>query len=393
MSQHTLSIVHIADLRAVGGVERMLFEFIKNTPDITHYLVLQDKTIHPTFEKITQYTKTIRSAKHLGHLVPLPKKFRSSHRIALVNQTQANTVLIWNQVVDLTGVKIPCVYYEHGSAWYSHNPELIKACFGQVKKVIAVSLAAKRMLQLHQKVTNDITVIHNTLLPNTQLPKNISPKKIQHNTITIGVACRLVPIKSVPLIILAVNELKKQGVDIKAKIAGTGAEFDVIKNLIEHLNLTNEVELMGFVSDMNEFYRQIDCYVCTSTRESFGLSGLDAMMHGLPVIIPNIDGLPEVVTHEYNGFCIEPNGSTDMYFAKTHASIDFCNFGYYPQIDDIAPPKLLDPKQIAHYIKKLTSAPDLYHQMSINALQSTQQIESFDNLCKKVLSVLKNVSS
>nr|HRM32379.1 hypothetical protein [Acinetobacter johnsonii] len=41
-------IAHIVDLRVVGGIERILVEFVSATPYVKHSLILFDKNIHPS---------------------------------------------------------------------------------------------------------------------------------------------------------------------------------------------------------------------------------------------------------------------------------------------------------------------------------------------------------
>ena len=386
------SLVHIADLRAVGGVERILIDFIKSTPDIQHHLVLQDKKIHPALSEVLGFVASTQSVKHLFGYIPVPKSLRAKHRLCLIRKTSAQKVLIWNQVVNLKGIHISCVYYEHGSAWYPHTPEQIKSCFESVQEVVAVSYAAKRMLQLYHQVPNTITVIHNTLRLGLNYPITTEPRTLKENKIILGTAGRLVALKCIPLLLLTVARLKQQGIYATAKIAGTGKELPVIQTLIEKYQLESEIELMGLLENMTSFYQQIDCYVCTSMHESFGLVGLEAMAYGIPVIAANIDGLPEVVTHEYNGFCLQPELSTEEYHQQTQADTRFNKLIYYPQQDKIDTVKLLAPETIAEYVKKLIESPELYKQFSQNALQTARGVPDFDNICKTIVNILKNVA-
>lgn len=72
--------------------------------------------------------------------------------------------------------------------------------------------------------------------------------------------------------------------------------YDRIDRLIKENQLENTVKLLGFVPDkeLSELYSLAMCLVHPSKMEGFGLTGLEAMKAGLPVISSNATCLPEV---------------------------------------------------------------------------------------------------
>ena len=394
MEKNHLILIHIVDLRIVGGVECLFTDFIRQTPNTEHHIILIDKNIHPVFEKQLEQCaniSSIHSIKWLGGWLPLPKAFRHSHLLSLIKKASAAAkVLVWNQMVDLRGITLPCTYYEHGSAWYAHSPEKVSQCLGSVYQAIAISNAAKQMLKLYQKFTAPVTVIRNTLKPSLTRPENLSARSLNKEEIILGTAGRMVAIKAIPLLLLTVAVLKAQNIPVKAKIAGIGTELNLIQNLIARYQLQNEIELLGVVENMSAFYQNIDLFICPSMHESFGLVCLEAMLYGLPVICANIDGLPEVVTDGFNGFCLEPVLSIPEYEKLLETKSGLKQQVYFPQTDTVDIAKLIDPQQIANAVIKLRENPELYRQMSQNALNTAAQMPSFDNLCKSILSTLEN---
>jgi glycosyltransferase involved in cell wall biosynthesis len=55
------------------------------------------------------------------------------------------------------------------------------------------------------------------------------------------------------------------------------------------------VEFLGFVDAIPTLLQSADCYVQSSRWEGFGLAVAEAMAAGLPVVVSDVDSLPELV--------------------------------------------------------------------------------------------------
>jgi glycosyltransferase involved in cell wall biosynthesis len=88
------------------------------------------------------------------------------------------------------------------------------------------------------------------------------------------------------------------------KIAGKGPFDRELEELIESLNLTDSVDLLGYVSEkrLEELYQDAKFVVVPSRwRETFGLVAVEAMAAGCPVIGSDQGALPEIISHGNNG--------------------------------------------------------------------------------------------
>lgn len=386
MQLDKFNLVHIADLRCMGGVERMLIDFILSTPHIQHHLILQGLPVHKSFQAALSSVSTIHCSKYFLR-IPLPKSARVRNRARQINKLKADKVLVWNQVVDLTGVQIPCLYYEHGSAWYEHTSGLIQKCFVHIHLVIAVSNAAKRVLQLKHQLSNSIIVVHNVLPAKMNQTESLPRVLPKNRAIVLGCAGRLVSVKCLGVLVLSIYELQQQGFDVIAKIAGVGGEAKNLYALIKKYHLEERVQLLGLVNDMSCFYQDIDIYVSTSIHESFGLTVLEAASYGIPVIAANVDGLPEVIEHNQTGFCIEPTLNVDEFIRQTGASKPVIQDVYFPLANSIGKPKVLAPNDVAKYVVALLQEPMCYQKMSANAVLRAKQSQPFTELCKNILAL------
>lgn len=97
---------------------------------------------------------------------------------------------------------------------------------------------------------------------------------------------------------LAINVCGKN--NIKLKVAGTGTQFEELKELASKYK---SIEMLGFVSDekKNELYKDSHGFLCTVKDEDFGMTALESMMYGKPVIALKDGGYLETVVDGMNG--------------------------------------------------------------------------------------------
>jgi glycosyltransferase involved in cell wall biosynthesis len=96
-------------------------------------------------------------------------------------------------------------------------------------------------------------------------------------------------------------------------IAGKGALQPVLEAKIDDLGLTDHVRLLGFVPDENlpVLYRAANVSVLpTAALEGFGLTTIESLAAGTPVLVTPVGGLPEVV-RDLSTSLILPDASSD----------------------------------------------------------------------------------
>jgi len=88
----------------------------------------------------------------------------------------------------------------------------------------------------------------------------------------------------------------------KLLMVGDGPDRPDAEDLCRELKICDDVRFLGKQQEMEEILAISDLFILTSEYESFGLSALEAMAAGVPVLSTNAGGLPEINIHGQTGF-------------------------------------------------------------------------------------------
>lgn len=104
-----------------------------------------------------------------------------------------------------------------------------------------------------------------------------------------------------------IQELKSKGLPVKYDVFGSGRDIGQLYYLVDSYNLMDCVTVHGRTE--NEIIKQklldYDFLLQLSHSESLGMSVIEAQSYGVPCIVSNKGGLPELVENGINGIIIE----------------------------------------------------------------------------------------
>ena len=98
--------------------------------------------------------------------------------------------------------------------------------------------------------------------------------------------------------------------------AGKQADLELAKSMVDRLQLQNHVRIEGNIPYEKKItlYGAADIFISLSDnyQETFGITLLEAMAHGLPVIASDFNGYKELVEEDRTGILIPTYGSLDQ---------------------------------------------------------------------------------
>jgi glycosyltransferase involved in cell wall biosynthesis len=179
--------------------------------------------------------------------------------------------------------------------------EIEKQGFQIADKIIAVSNFTKNKIIEHYGIDpQKIRVVHNgveqwdlsSFKNNFQRFKNTGQKIV----LFVG---RITLQKGVDYFLLAAKKVLEKNPNVFFIIAGTGdMESQIIEQAVS-MDISDKVLFAGFVKNENltELYKMADLYVLPSVSEPFGLTPLEALTCGTPVLISKQSGVSEALSH------------------------------------------------------------------------------------------------
>lgn len=99
-----------------------------------------------------------------------------------------------------------------------------------------------------------------------------------------------------------VKKIKEKKDNIKVAFVGTGELESEIKKLADEMQLTNNIDFFGFVSNPYKILKGSSVMLMTSRWEGLPMCALEAMALGVPIVSTPTDGLCEVIEDGENGY-------------------------------------------------------------------------------------------
>jgi glycosyltransferase involved in cell wall biosynthesis len=185
--------------------------------------------------------------------------------------------------------------------------------YSKLDKLIFVSeLAKKEFLQSRLLLPDsNITVIHNSIAEGVQAGQNMDYRAhfgLNCECLLIGFVGRLAKYKGVEMLIDIAQKLCNR--NIAFFLAGSGdKEYEsFLRKTINEKQLETRFFLLGFLDNTAAFISKMDIGLLPSLCiESFGLSILEFMSAGVPVVTSNTGAQPEYIVHEETGLLVTPD--------------------------------------------------------------------------------------
>ncbi len=121
------------------------------------------------------------------------------------------------------------------------------------------------------------------------------------------------PRKNVEMLLRVFNKIYKYIPGVKLYVIGKAPDYKVLKPFVK-LPFFQNIVFTGQVSagDLESFYERASLMLLTSYQEGFGIVGLEALLHGVPVVATSCGGPSDYIIDDFTGYIVGVNEDEDM---------------------------------------------------------------------------------
>ena len=287
----------------VGGAERLLAAVLprldraKIEPQVAY--LHGDAPLAADLEKAGIRVHDLRSMKKFD---PLPAgrlaRLLRQERIEILHThlIQADILGYWAAWLARTPV---IVSTKHNVRYYDRQDRRLRPVARWVERRVNAVVAVSSAVSAEYQHARRLEVIHNGVDCG-----RFTPQPLPAGGSIVCVA-NLTQQKGHRILLEAMRRLLPEFPDLRLELAGDGRLRDELKTRAAQLGIAGRVNFLGTVPDVQPVLARASVAVLPALWEGLGLSVLEAMAMARPVVVTNVDGLREIVTHERDGLVVQ----------------------------------------------------------------------------------------
>jgi len=312
-------ILFYTDTPNYGGAERQMELLAKHLKPLGFEVSLA----YGMYSKLDEKKDEMRAAYAKTYLLPVLHKHdpRHYHYLRDLLREEKFDLLhlhLWNpgacRYAFWAGhhAKTPIVTTEHDPFELSGLKKLIQRhCLRKTDRIIAIS--SDNFGQLSELVENPkdrVFQIHNGIELGPYLDNHDKASlQIETGAIVITCVAEMHPRKGHKFLIEAFQRLQKEYPMLHLVLVGTGP---IEQDLKARYRANPNLHFLGWRKDIPQILRSTDVFVLPSLREAFGLSIVEAMASGVPVIATDTGGARDIIENGKSGLLAPPGDSESL---------------------------------------------------------------------------------
>ena len=288
-----MKVLHVISSLEIGGAQRLLSDLlpIQKQQGLDVELLLNVRVENEFTRKIQDAGIRISSLDVPVYSVTNISRLRTHIKGYDVVHVHLFPSIYWVAIAAI-GLKVKLVYTEHSTSnsrrnkWYFRTVERIM--YERYDRIISISQQTQDALTAWLgQCDKRFMVINNGV--DTKKFAFVKEPIIPKSLIMIS---RFVSSKDQETVIRAMAHIDKEAT---LRFIGDGENKNHCEELAQELGVSDKVQFLGSRSDIPELVASSYIGIQSSKWEGFGLTAVEMMAAGKPVIASNVDGLRQVV--------------------------------------------------------------------------------------------------
>ncbi len=218
-----------------------------------------------------------------------------------------------NHYLHVITVHNPYLYFFEKNIKSILKRSLIKRVYSNdYNKVVAVSVDVQQVLLQTISKHMKVQVIENGIRVDDYKKACDNNKTDAKNSELISVG-RLSKEKAYDVLLKAFKLVLQKKPHLCLTLIGDGPEREHLLSLTKELGIWEKVNFTGWIEAPYIYMTKKDfLYICSSEYEGFGLSVIEAMAMGLPIISTNVSGVKTFVKDNQTGFLVDSDNPQQL---------------------------------------------------------------------------------
>jgi glycosyltransferase involved in cell wall biosynthesis len=183
-------------------------------------------------------------------------------------------------------------------------------------RFVAVSKdIAARLVRYEGLDPGEVEVIYNGVAPESELSAEERAGLRRElgfapGDFVVGTVGRFDSIKNLPMLVRSLVATGAAEPSVHGLLVGDGPEMTSIRSMIDQGPMRDRIRLTGYRRDARRLAQCMDLFVLPSFSEGTSMALLEAMAAGVPAVVTEVGGNPEIVLDGITGWTV-PSDATD----------------------------------------------------------------------------------
>lgn len=288
-----MKILHLITSLEIGGAQRLLADLLPLQISVADVSLLVYERVHNDFERTLEKAgiKILCLNEHNFHNPEIIFRLRKIFKDYELIHTHLFPSIYWASLA-ARGLNVKLVYTEHSTSnsrrnkWYFRPVE--KFMYSRYDKIISISNQTQEALTSWLGQHDERFVIINNGVDTGKLA-SVKAHVIPKSLIMVS---RFATSKDQVTVIRAMQYIDREAT---LRFVGDGENRHYCEMLAKELGVSDRIQFLGSRSDVPELIASSYIGIQSSNWEGFGLTAVEIMACGKPVIATNVDGLKQVV--------------------------------------------------------------------------------------------------